>query len=301
MTAHNDPLTTARALTAAQALAREHALPAAQATLIADANNVLVHLRPAPVVVRVVTTGARFNDPPARLARELALAGWLTEHGAPVIAPSAELPAGPHCRDGMWMSCWTHVELDEQAHADPQEAAGALALLHSILECCPVELPLLEPVLGELPRVIEALAQTPLDPEALALLREAFEAVASALATAEEPPRPLHGDAHAGNLLRSRGELVWSDFEDACRGPLGWDLACLITPVAALAEAVLDAYGEAARSAVGDRELEPFLDARALHATVWWCWLARGGEADRRGRADQWLRFWRDRLDRSGP
>jgi aminoglycoside/choline kinase family phosphotransferase len=39
------------------------------------------------------------------------------------------------------------------------------------------------------------------------------------------PRRPLHGDAHTGNLLSSRDGYLWLDFEDACLGPLEWDFA----------------------------------------------------------------------------
>ena len=38
---------------------------------------------------------------------------------------------------------------------------------------------------------------------------------------------PLHGDVHPGNLIATRGGLVWIDFEETCRGPVEWDLALL--------------------------------------------------------------------------
>jgi aminoglycoside phosphotransferase (APT) family kinase protein len=39
---------------------------------------------------------------------------------------------------------------------------------------------------------------------------------------------PAHGDAHAGNLLRTDAGWVWCDFEDAARMPRHWDLACAV-------------------------------------------------------------------------
>ena len=68
-------------------------------------------------------------------------------------------------------------------------------------------------------------------------------------------------------------------------------LACLITPVAAFSDALLEAYG----AEVDACELELFLDARALHAAVWWSWFA---QLDRRRaeRAGFWLDWWRERL-----
>jgi len=63
------PGTTARAFEEASGVAAEHGLPTPTVVVIADANDVLVHLRPAPVVARVATTAAIFNDPEERLAR----------------------------------------------------------------------------------------------------------------------------------------------------------------------------------------------------------------------------------------
>lgn len=292
----NNATTTARALEAACAVAADHGLPTASAAVIADANNVLVHLRPAPVVARVATTGSLFTNPRERLGRELAVAAWLSERGAPVVAPSAELASGPHQRDGLWMSFWRHVTIDARAgEEEPEEAARALAPLHAMLADCPLELPLLEPVLGELPRVIGALETTQLAPADLELLHEAFEVVVSRLRASSLPVQVVHGDAHAGNLMRAGGGVLWGDFEDACSGPLAWDLACLITPLGAFAGALLEAYGKAGGVHLEMSELDPFLDARALHAAVWWCWLARD-DRRRRERAVQWLRWWRERL-----
>jgi Ser/Thr protein kinase RdoA (MazF antagonist) len=36
--------------------------------------------------------------------------------------------------------------------------------------------------------------------------------------------RALHGDAHQANVVGASGDLVWLDFEDACRGPIEYDL-----------------------------------------------------------------------------
>ena len=43
-----------------------------------------------------------------------------------------------------------------------------------------------------------------------------------------EGAQPLHGDAHPGNLIATRGDLVWIDFEDVCLGPVEWDLATIM-------------------------------------------------------------------------
>jgi len=39
--------------------------------------------------------------------------------------------------------------------------------------------------------------------------------------------RPVHGDAHPGNLVATPDGLIWIDFEHICLGPREWDLALL--------------------------------------------------------------------------
>jgi aminoglycoside/choline kinase family phosphotransferase len=39
------------------------------------------------------------------------------------------------------------------------------------------------------------------------------------------PRRPLHGDAHTGNVLNTASGPQWLDFEDVWAGPVEWDLA----------------------------------------------------------------------------
>jgi Ser/Thr protein kinase RdoA (MazF antagonist) len=79
----------------------------------------------------------------------------------------------------------------------------------------------------------------------------------------------LHGDAHAGNLLRCGDRWLWTDLEEACRGPLEWDLAVLgqdrPDP-----DAAVRAYATAARvPAPSAEELAPWRRARRLEGTVW--------------------------------
>lgn len=241
-------------------------------------------------------TGSRFTNPRERLGRELAVAGWASARGGAVVAPSAELPSGPHERGGLWMSFWRCVDSDARAgEEDPDVAAQALAPLHALLAECALELPLLQPVLGELPRVIDALETTSMTVSDLGVLRRAHDVVVSRLTAMSLPVHVVHGDAHAGNLVRASGRVLWGDFEDVCPAPLAWDLTCLITPMAGFAEALLGAYVEAGGAHLDACELDAFLDARALHAAVWWSWLA-GDDHRRRERATRWLRWWRERL-----
>jgi hypothetical protein len=103
----------ASALAAAQAVAREHGVACDEAVRIAGGSNVLVHLKPAPVVARVMTGTALLHDDVEQwLAREVAVGVFLAERTDVVVAPSDILPPGPHEQDGLWMTLWKFVAHD---------------------------------------------------------------------------------------------------------------------------------------------------------------------------------------------
>ena len=80
----------------------------------------------------------------------------------------------------------------------------------------------------------------------------------------------LHGDAHAGNLLRSGDGWVWTDLEETCRGPREFDLAVLAAASGADGMVALTAYANELGCPVAEPEqLAPFARARELEATVW--------------------------------
>jgi hypothetical protein len=93
----------ASSLAAAQAVAREHGVACDEAVRIAAGSNVLVHLKPAPVVARVMTgTAVLHDDAEQWLAREVAVGAFLAERTDLVVPPSDILPPGPHEQDGLW-------------------------------------------------------------------------------------------------------------------------------------------------------------------------------------------------------
>ena len=92
-----------------------------------------------------------------------------------------------------------------------------LGLLHDGLASYSGDLP---PLVGPLTDISTALTVSS-DPT---LHRAAAELVPLALTW---PRRPLHGDAHTGNVLMTPDGPLWTDFEDACAGPVEWDLASL--------------------------------------------------------------------------
>ena len=213
--------------TAALNAARRHGLPVDSPIVLRDLTNVLVHLAPAPVVARVPVTLARLR-PPEWFAEEVQLAQFLAAEGAPVAPPSDEVDPGPHDQDGFAITFWRWIDQDP-ARADPVAAGWSLRELHAVLERYPGELPTCDR-LGEVRSLLASL-----DLDELLELAGRLEPLAG---------RPIHGDAHLSNMLWSPEGPLWTDLENACRGPVEYDLACLRYRGLPEAETAIAAYGE---------------------------------------------------------
>jgi hypothetical protein len=258
-----------RALAAAQAVARAHGVACDEAVRIAAGSNVLVHLRPAPVVARVMTATAVLHDDPEQwLAREVAVGEHLAATGL-VVPPTDLLPPGPHECDGLWMTMWTFVPHDDRA-PEAGDLGRSLRALHVALAAYGGDLAPLSGIRDWLAGLIAALGPSP-DTDRL---RAQLDALTPAVFESALPAQALHGDVSIGNLLHTNGGLVWNDLEDVCAGPVEWDIAGLVASArsrghsAAFTDEVLAAYGDAGG-------LEPFLEAHALYDVVWRAYSAR--------------------------
>jgi hypothetical protein len=192
----------------ATSTARRLGLAFAQTEVIGEGMNVLVHLRPAPVVARVTRLAHLVRKPDA-LVGAIALA---TALGTSAVAPTDLVDPGPHVASGRYITFWTYRRGEE---ASPSVAGQALRALHESAA------PFSGPLRNYDPR-----------PEALRIADlvggEAGKILRDAAARLTAPPLPqqaIHGDAHFGNVLDGG---VWQDFDDACLGPREWDLACMI-------------------------------------------------------------------------
>jgi hypothetical protein len=88
----------------ALAVAAAYGLAQDEAIVIYSGSNVLVHLRPAPVVARVMTGTVALHDDPSRwLKREISVLEFLAPSGL-AVAPSPFIAPGPHHHDGLRMT-----------------------------------------------------------------------------------------------------------------------------------------------------------------------------------------------------
>lgn len=236
--------------------------------VLADGANVIVHLRPSPVVAKVAaTTAAVRADPAAWLRRELDLVAFLTAAGAPVMTPSGEVPATVHHADGHVMSFWAYLKPAGTGPADEATLGSMLRDLHGVLRGYPAALPALPP-LTDIPAFL-ARPRTRLSAGDAAALGAAFSRLTEELAAATigGPAQPLHGDAGVLNLMATGGGWVWHDFEDTGSGPVAWDLAATTASPRLDRSRILAAYGEPADPV----QLRVCEQLRRLTLTVWYC------------------------------
>ena len=263
----------AAAARAAVAAAAGLGVACTEPEVLADGANVIVHLRPSPVVAKVAASTTVVRADPARwLQRELDLAVFLTEAGAPVMAPSREVPATAHHAAGHVMSFWTYLQPSGTGPPDEATIGPMLRDLHGVLRTYPTTLPALPP-LGDIPVFLAR--PRPSAPRArpsaadAAALGGAFSRLTEDLAStlAGTPVQTLHGDAGVGNLMAAAGRRVWHDFEDAGSGPVAWDLAATTASPRLDRDRILAAYGEP----VDPAQLRACEQLRRLHLTVWYC------------------------------
>lgn len=269
---------TARALAAARAVALANSVAREEAAVVAVGSNVLVHLKPAPVIARVMTgTAVLHSDVERWLGREVAVGAFLGDRGL-AVPPSDALPPGPHRYDGLWMTFWKFVELDGSRPLPRADELGSkLRELHAALADFPGELGPLSDIRDWLDRLLVALHPSPgLTPKNISLLRSRLQELTPTVFESSLPKQAIHGDASISNLLRTHDGLIWNDLEDVCLGPVHWDVAGLIVDARARGESegfvaeFLGAYG-----GPDLEELTDFVAAHRVYATVWPAFVAR--------------------------
>jgi hypothetical protein len=207
-----------------------------EAVVLGRGTNVLVHLRPRPVVARVTRLSHLVRGPEA-LAGGVTLAQAL---GDIAVSPTTLIAPGPHLEAGRYVTFWTYRT---GATATPSVAGATLRAFHERAASFDGPLRSCDP-----------------RPEALRIADlvggEAGEILRDTAGRSEFPDLPrqaIHGDAHFENCL---ADGAWQDLDEACLGPREWDIASMIHRWVVFGEleeemrAALSAYGPHDASAV---------------------------------------------------
>jgi predicted trehalose synthase len=212
---------------AAADVARRLGAAAIEPRLLMDANNVSIRLDPLRVVARVFSHGP-FQSDLAGVRREVAIARHLAAKNAPIVPPCAELPAGPHVVGDLAVTLWQFMPHRPACESDSNQAAAALLAVHAALTDFPAALPTLAAQFDKVRATLQSPSAAPaLAPADRTVLLNAHETIVTRLAPLATSARPVHGDAHLGNVLMTAGGACWTDFEAACIAPPEWDLGLL--------------------------------------------------------------------------
>lgn len=260
-----------RPIRAATETAFAHGHAPDRCDILQDGNTLVLRLSRS-LVARVVTDLDGPRQGGEWFGREIAVARFLAERGAPVIPVHPDIPPGPHEHLGYRMNFWQYVEA-VPSEPDPAAVGESLHYCHRILTAFHGKLPELA-ILTESIALLETLEEKQLFPAAtLSLLRKRLASSTHALS--ELPFQPLHGDAHPGNLMNTTLGLLWTDWEDTFSGPIEWDLASIIWNARILekdhasADAILDAYRDSGGS-IDPHALHQCLIARAAVMSAWY-------------------------------
>lgn len=211
-------------MAASRAVAAACDLRVEDAVVLNNSNRLAVHLRPCEVLARVAPrtrqNGAKF---------EVEVARRLAETGAPLATLDPRVEPRVYEQDDFAVTLWTYYEPVPPHDIAPDEYATALEGLHAGMRQADLTgywLPHFMDRVDEAQRLVDDPTNNPeiagADRE---LLSTTLRTMRHAIAARGATEQLLHGEPHRGNVLRTRGELLFVDLETCCRGPIEFDIA----------------------------------------------------------------------------
>lgn len=194
------------------------------AVLLNNSNRLAMHLRPCDVLARVAP-GARQD----RARFEVEVARRLAETGAPLATLDPRVEPCVYEQDGFVVTLWSYYETVLPRDISPVEYASALERLHAGMRHADLRdgwLPHFSDRVEEAQRLVDDPTNNPAIAGAdRELLGTTLRSMSRAIIDGGASEQVLHGEPHRGNVLRTRGGLVFIDLETCCRGPIEFDIA----------------------------------------------------------------------------
>jgi len=275
---------------AAKETAIAHGIVPNRCEILQDGNTLVLRLSET-LVARVVTDRDGPRQGTGWFEREIGVARYLAEKGAPVIPVYSDLPPGPYEHLGYPINFWKYVErIDEEPVVS--QVGEKLYQCHDLLKLYKERLPEFAILTESLDLLRTLETKGAFSKEENRLLRDRLSDSLEVLRTF--PIQPLHGDAHLGNLMNTTLGLLWTDWEDTFLGPVEWDLASVIWNARILdddekmADEILSSYIRAGGH-VEPVALHHSMIARAAVMSIWYPVLYPNPSPDRRKKLRQRL------------
>ena len=212
------------AVAACKVVAAACGLRVDDAVVLNDSNRLAVHLQPCDVLARVAPrsrqNGAEF---------EIEVARRLAETGAPLATLDPRVEPRVYEHDDFAVTLWTYYEPVPPHDIAPDEYASALGQLHAAMRQADLTDDWLPHFTDRVDEAQGLVADPTNNPEIAGadreLLATTLRTMRHAILDRGAPEQLLHGEPHPGNVLRTRGGLLFVDLETCCLGPIEFDIA----------------------------------------------------------------------------
>jgi hypothetical protein len=217
------PPEVSRALTATMSQARELGLTVDDVSVLQNANRLAVRLGPGDVLARVASL-VRQNHEAA--AFELEMARRLEEVDCPIGVLEPRVEPRVHLRDGFAITYWTYYEPMPATDTMSVEYARALERLHAGMQPIHAPAPHFTDRVDEAQATVRDRSRSPdlVDADREFLTRS-LRGLRRAVVERGADEQLLHGEPHAGNLLRTTSGMRFIDLQTCCYGPVEFDVA----------------------------------------------------------------------------
>jgi len=208
------------AVAAAKSIAVALGLNVDDAVVLQNSNKLALRLLPCDVFARVAPVGQEVAQFELEIARRLA------ETGSPVAALEPRVEPLVYVRDGFAVTLWTYYEPVLPRDIAPGDYAEALGRLHVGLREIDIAAPHFTDRVAEAQLLVDDRAHTPeLGDADREFLSNALRSLRRTICDRSADEQLLHGEPHAGNVLRTKDGLLFIDLETFCRGPVEFDIA----------------------------------------------------------------------------
>lgn len=197
-------MATAAALSIASALG----LRANSATILQNANRLVLRLLPCDVVARVAPVAQQANA-----AFEVEVARRLGGVDAPIALLEPRVEPRAYLRDGFAVTLWVAYDQAYTRELTPREYAHALERLHTAMRTVDLAAPRFTDRVAEAQQLVDSHEESPsLGNADRELLSSTLRNLQSAILQHAPREQLLHGEPHPGNLLATSHGLLFTDF-----------------------------------------------------------------------------------------